>query len=244
MEWLLNESQPIDAADIPAPAAAGVRVQTRGTANLAIRLQRITIHDNRKWFGDADIRIDTLVVHGPGADGETVEFYQPGTHRFSRVRDGDMLPIGETGLLAFYGQPRHFLDLFITVSRDRGDTRDLASLVKDRFGADDVKTAAATILGLTAAAPHAAAIVAAAGAAAVLGNLSAELLHRMTGNTIGLYRTSFLQHRDRFGLGRHPEQGEHRIRDLSFSYEIQLDRASPGRPRPGGHDVELRPPQP
>ncbi len=243
MDWLIDDSRPVDADAIPQPVR-GAPAHTRGAANLAVRLQEITIHDNRKWFGDADIRIDTLVVHGPGRDGEEQQFYEPGTHRFGRVSDGDRLPIGDTGLLVFYGKPRHFLDIFVTVSRDRGDTRDLAALLKDRLGSDDFRSAATTILALTAAAPHATAIVAAASAATTLGNLSAQLLHQLTGNTIGLYRTSFLQYRDRFGLGRHPEAGEYRIKDLSFSFEIQLDRAAPVSPSEEGRHAELRSPQP
>jgi hypothetical protein len=66
-------------------------------------------------------------------------------------------------------------------------------------------------------------VTAAVGAAAKLGAFAYQILRRMTGTTVGLFHTSWLQHRDRFGVGRHPSTGEYRVKDLSFSYEIVVE---------------------
>ena len=227
MKWLIDESKPIDTAterDLSRAIGKSIAAQSRGSASLAVRVHNMVIHDTKKWFGDASIRLDTLVVYGPNPNADKESFYIPGTQRFNRVRDGDRLPIGDSGLLIFYGKPRYFLDISITVSRDRKDTKDLSTLVKERLKSSEFSVAASTILGLTAVAPQAAAVVAAVQAAATLGGLSAEVLHQATDNTIGLYRASYLQHSDAFGLGRHPDQGEFRSNDFSFHYEIEVDR--------------------
>lgn len=230
MEWLIDEAKPIDAAakrEIAQSTAASMRGPE---ANLAIRLKQVVVHDVRKWFGGADIRLDTLVVHGKNPKAKKDSFYQPSTKRFSGVRDGDRLAIGDSGLLLFYGQPRHFVDLSITVSRDRKDSKDLADLVASSVKSPDFKEAAGSIIGLTALAPQAAAVLAAVRAAGTLGSLAAQLVFKATNATIGLYHNSFLQHRDAFGLGRHPASGELRANDLSFCYEVVVDKRpqSPG----------------
>ncbi len=53
----------------------------------------------------------------------------PQTFRFPGIKSQDRLPTGENGLLIFYGKALHFLDIFITVSRDRQDSEDLATLL-------------------------------------------------------------------------------------------------------------------
>jgi hypothetical protein len=80
------------------------------------------------------------------------------------------------------------------------------------------------LLGLAVAAPQAVAVTAAIGAAATVGNLAAKILAQAAGDTIGLYRTTWLQQRDRFGLGRHPAAGCFQQKDFEFWYEIVLDR--------------------
>lgn len=229
MKWLIDESKAIDAASRRELEGSGAVKLRAPQADLAIRLKEVVVHNNSKWFGGAEIRLDTLVVHDKHPKAKDSSFYKPTTRRFARVRDGDRLPIGETGLLVFYGQPRHFIDLSITVSRDRKDSKDLAELIAARAKSADFKASATSILALTSVSPQAGAIVGAVQAAAALGALSAELLLKATNDTIGLYRTSFLQHRDAFGLGQHPEEGSFTVNDLSFSYEIVIDKSE--RPR-------------
>lgn len=240
--WLIEEGAPIDrraeaeiARNLPRPGGLGVH---RGGAAaeapwLAIRLNDIVIHDNKKWFGEAEIRIDALVVHGHGGSGgDPAGFYQPHTFRFGRVRDGDRLPI-DGGLLLFYGRPLHFLDVAITVSRDRRDSDTLAELLAKRAASQPVQASMTTLMGLAVAVPTAMAVTAAVGAAAVLVDASYALLRAATGTTIGLYRAAWLQHRDGFGIGRHPDApgGAFRVKDLSFWYEIVLDdRPAESRP--------------
>ena len=232
MQWLKDEARPVDA---DAKRALAMRLETPGpvlrgrpSANLAIRLNNVVIHNTKKWFGEAEVRLDVLVVHGADSDASNGEFFKPTTLRFDRIRDGDSLPIGDGGVLIFYGRPKHFIDISINASRNRQDTEDLSKLLAERAKADDFKASAAAILGMTAVAPHAAAVVAGVEAASSLANTAAEILLKATNGTIGVYHTSYLQYRDRFGLGRHPEAGAFAIQDFSLSYEVVVDeRARP-----------------
>ncbi|HEX5936592.1 MAG TPA: hypothetical protein VFZ75_02710 [Actinomycetota bacterium] len=189
--------------------------------NLAATLRELTIHDNQKWFGEADVRIDALVVHGHGAIGEPDSFYTPQTFRFERVGDEDPLPIGD-GLLFFLGRPLYFLDLFLTASRSRDDVDDLSSYLARSADAPSMLGAFGDLASLVAA-PQVSALTAAVAAAAQIGNFAYQVLRRATGSTVGLFHTSWLERRDRFGLGRHPEQGAFRVKDLSFAYEISVE---------------------
>src|SRR5713226_6533018 len=93
--WLIDETKPLnDAArrqmerELPKDHKGTMRgAQT--APNLAIRIQDMIIHDTKKWFGDADIRLDALVIHGIGTKENPETFYMPQTFRFPRVRDGD-----------------------------------------------------------------------------------------------------------------------------------------------------------
>src|SRR3989442_13006977 len=127
MKWLIDEAKAVDAVtrrELDKSLAATMRGEKRSAKTaLAIRLKDMVIHDNRKWFGGAEIRLDTLVVHGKNPLAKEDTFYKPTTQRFARVRDGERLSIGDSGLLIFYGQPRHFVDISITVSRDRKDSK-------------------------------------------------------------------------------------------------------------------------
>jgi hypothetical protein len=83
------------------------------------------------------------------------------------------------------------------------------------------RNAVVALAGLAVAAPPVAAITAAIGAAAVLGDFAYRVLREVAGTTIGLYRTSWLQYRDKFGEGRHPQgDGSYRVDDFSFWYDI------------------------
>ena len=227
--WLIDEMVSISAADERqlARELSTSPETTRGsqqTPFLATMIQDIVIHDTKKWFGEADIRLDALVLHGGGEKDKPESFYYPQTVHFPRVADGDQLPIGEQGLLIFYGKPRHFLDITIMVSRDRKDSDDLAGLLSSQLRSAEFQTAFSTLLGLAVAAPQVTTVTAAVGAAAVIGNLAYQVMRQVTTNTIGLYRTSLLQYRDRFGIGRHPKEGSYRQKDLSFWYQIVMEK--------------------
>ena len=227
--WLIERVASAEefAQELPAEPSlsrkAAVDVRT-----LAISLLDLIIHDNRKLFGEADVRLDALVVHGHGAVDEPDSFYSPQTFRFDRVGDEDPLPIGEGGLLCFYGKPLYFLDIFLTVSRSREDTDDLAKYLRDSAAEPTMKDAIGDLAGLVIA-PHVAALTAAVQAAARIGEFAYEVLHRVTGGTVGLFHTSWLEHRDGFGLGRHPEDGVVRVKDLSFAYQISEEDGGSGR---------------
>lgn len=222
--WLVEEGLSPGADHLPA-IDADLQARTRGRASTyGVTVHDVVVHDNRKWFGEADVRIDALVVHGYPKDENPDSCYKPGTFRFSRVLDGDALPIGESGLLLFLGIPHHFLDVFITVARDTKDSDDLANLLQKATDAEEYKTALSGFRQLMSANPTAAMISAGLEASMAVGNLAYRILRKVSSSTIGLYRASWLQHRDQFGEGRHPETGAHRVKDLSFSLEITREK--------------------
>jgi hypothetical protein len=187
----------------------------------------VICHDVLKLFGAAEIRLDALVVHGRGTRGDSSSFYMPGTFRFSDVRDHQRLPIDEEhGLLIFNGRPLHFLDVFIMVSRDRTDTDDLASLLRTRLGGEEMQKATNALMALAMATPTAAVVSGAVAAATTIGDLSYRVVRAVSDKTIGMYHGSFLQLRDGFGLGRHPEESKaFHENHLEFWYETVLDEA-------------------
>jgi hypothetical protein len=224
--WLLEETNQIEdeeagALDRQLRRGSDI-VQHLAAPPLAITLHDIVIHDTKKWFGGADIRLDALVVNGHGTIDDPESFYSPQTFRFPGVRDEEQLPTGESGLLAFLGRPSYFLDLFITASRDRKDSDDLSKVLHEELATNQVQEAFGTLAGLVAA-PHVAAVNAALGAASRLGEFAYQLLRQLTGSTIGLLHTSWLEHKTAFGIGRHPDSGSYRLKDLSFWYEISAE---------------------
>ena len=221
--WLLERTVSLD-ADVEGDIGQEFRrvrggIQRLTDAPLAVSLHDIVIHDNQKWFGGADVRVDALVVQGHGSTEDWRSFYMPQTFRFPAVHDGERLPTGESGLLVFYGQPAYFLDLFISVSRDRKDSDDLATILGAHIDSGDATDAIGNLVALVAQ-PEVVALKLALGAAARLGELAYKVLRAVTGATVGLLHTSWLEHRDHFGVGRHPESQSYRLRDLSFWYDI------------------------
>ena len=221
-KWLIDESVPIEKTSLDESLRGKVVMRGRQPA-LAVRINDLVVHDIKKWFGSADIRLDTLILHGT-KEGESSGYYHPSTFRFSDIKDNDRLAIEHPGQRVFYGHPLHFLDVSIFVSRDTKDSDEFASLINSELNSDAWQGAASAVLAATAAAPQAAVIVGAVGAAATLANVAYKLLKNITGNTIGLYRTSWLQYRDRFGIGRHPDKDSFRQQDFSFWYEVVLDK--------------------
>lgn len=221
--WLIDETSSIDQESLEKSLRESSVMRGRQPPALAVRINDMVIHDTKKWFGSADIRLDTLVFHGTKR-GEASGYYQASTIPFSGIRDGDRLPIEYPGHRVYYGHPAHFLDVSIFVSRDTKDSDELASLIKTEFNSEPWKVGAGAVLAATTIAPQAAAIVGAVAGAATLANIAYNTLKNSTGNTIGLYRASWLQYRDRFGIGRHPEENSFRQQEFSFWYEIVLDK--------------------
>lgn len=232
-DWLIDDTRPLTPIQLDnldralADAGSGARGADDASAEptLALSIHDVVIHDNRKWFGEADVRLDALVVTGYGQQNDPASFYMPKTATFARIMDSDSLQIGSGGLLAFHGKASHFVDLFLLVSRDRQDSADLATLLKGGLKSDEVKGALGGLLGLAVAAPQVAAVTMGVAAAGVLGEFAFRVLRAATGSTIGLYRNSHLHHRDGFGIGLHPAPPARtfRVNDLSFRYEISLE---------------------
>jgi hypothetical protein len=206
--------------------AAGITAQTRRGGKerpraYAVRLNELIIHNNRAWWGEGNIRLDSLIVHGNSSRSNN-DFYHPNTFSFPRVRDGEALPIGDPGLLLYFGRPLYFLDLFLLVSRDRTGIDNLAALLSKTLSSKGAAVVLEPFLGLAGAAITADAIALGLQAAADLGNLAYQAVRTVTDATIGLYRTSFLQLADNFGIGTHPKSGYLKAKDLSFKFEVLL----------------------
>jgi hypothetical protein len=232
--WLIDDRAPLSEAEVDqldrelADSGPGSRGAGGGDApTLAVSIHDVVIHDTRKWFGEADVRLDALVITGYGLQGAPESFYMPRTATFARVKDADRLQLGTGGLLAFHGPASHFLDVMLMVSRDTKDSDDLSTLLKRSLQSTEVSGAIGTMLGLAVAAPQVAVVTAAIAAAGVLGDVAYRLLRRATGSTIGLYRNSHLQFRDGFGIGDHPgpPPESFRVNDLSFRYQVSLEQA-------------------
>lgn len=230
--WLISEQAPPTKSDLEQTAREAESLfsdePTRGAAlpRLSVKVRDVVCRDVQKWFGGADIRLDALVVHGNGQPADAESVYAPGTFRFPDIHENQRFPIDrEFGLLAFDGKPAYFLDVFVIASRDRKDSDDLASLLRDRLASDELKGATATLLALAIAVPTAAAVAAAIGAAAILGDAAYQVVKSVSPKTIGMYRGSFLQFRDGFGIGRHPtSEGERFVHgDLEFWFETVLN---------------------
>jgi len=233
-KWLIDEIKPISESEcikIDDDIETGelVRGSQQNTCQLAVTIKDMYIHDNKKWFGEADIRLDALVVTGSVHNDDLESFYMPRTETFSRVKDGERLPIGEGGLLIYHGEAKHFLDIRLMVSRDSKDTDSLANLIKHKLNSEELKVAMGSLLGLAVASPQTASIVTALSGAAVLGEFACRILRESTGTTIGFYRNSHRQYSDNFGIGRHPipPLENYRAKDLSFCYEITLEEEDP-----------------
>jgi hypothetical protein len=226
VEWRIQDFVAPDAYDASAEhVQAQSRRQLRGTKRspIAVRLHDITVHDNKKWFalfGGADIRIDSIIVQGNVMDDNPASAYAPSTLRFPGVKDDERLATDGHGLLAYFGAPRHFLDLSIMVSRDTKDSDDLSKLIGDFTTSKEFSTAATSLLALTAAAPAAAAVIGAVAAATTIANFAYRVVREVSGTTIGFYRGNRLEYPDNFGLGRNPDSGAYRENEMSFWYEV------------------------
>jgi hypothetical protein len=224
MDWALDKiGSPANGSlaegDLLAAAGISTVVRRGRVRSYAVRLNELIIHDNRTWFGEGNIRLDALVVQGGGSQSKS-DFYHPSTFSFPRVADGEALSIGQPGLLLYYDQPRYFLDVFLLVSRDSGNTGKLADLLAQNITAKALDPAVTPILELATSAITSSAISLALQAAVTIGNVAYRAVQAVTSNTIGVYRTSYLQVADKFGAGKHPEAGYLDVKDLSFKYEI------------------------
>lgn len=183
---------------------------------LAIRLLEMVVHNNRRWFGEAAVRLDVLIVHGSATAAE----YAPTTFTFPRVNDGDRLPIGDVGLLLFHGRPKWYLTIFIAVSRDEPGASSLPALFTDLATSEPAMTLQAQAVALATGIPDPQLLGTAWQSALLVGEAMLTALHRETGSTIGVYRASWLRGRDRWGVGRHPVDGLLTAKDVSFAFEI------------------------
>src|SRR5690606_20288165 len=136
------------------------------------------------------------------------------TARFSRVQDGDRLPLDN--LLIYHGPAVDYLDIAWWVARDDRRARALSELLRDRLTDGNIQTA---VQSLAILAPQVGLAATAVTAGAIIVNTAYELLSQAVDRTIGLYRTSFLASED-FGVGRHPAHGSFTAGDFSFAYEI------------------------
>ncbi len=182
-------------------------------AAVAVRLAELVVLRNRA-LGAADLRLDALVVTGPNEPGGA-PVHTARTWSFPRVRDGDWLSL--SNLLLAHGPVRDYLDIAIWLSRDRSGALDLGTLIDNKLN-DPAFVQAAGALAL--AAPPLAAAVASLGAVGTLVNLAYQALKTVVGDSVGVYRTSFLAGED-FGVGEHPSGSLRTAQDMSFRYRIE-----------------------
>jgi hypothetical protein len=226
-EWLHEEGS-LD-ADLAFIGESSSRIRSaarsagKDTAehNLAVFLKPLVVDNTRKWFGETDIRVDALVSQ---AGQDTGALFQPKTFRFPRVADGDNLANEDNGLMVYYGKPKHFLVLTVTLARDTKDSDDLAVLIEKQSKSDEVSTVL-TKMAAAVASPHIAAVQTAMQAALTLGNVAYQLVRQISPKCLGLYRTNWLAKKDKFGVGRHPADGLLNIKDFNFAYEVVQDKA-------------------
>ncbi|GAA0466083.1 hypothetical protein Ade02nite_47080 [Paractinoplanes deccanensis] len=175
-------------------------------ATVAIHLGDLIVRD-RALLG-ADVRVDTLVLTGGGGDrpvyrAETARFHDAG---------GQWLPLDDLPIHA--GQVAGHVDLACWVSRDHAGSPSLSDMLRQRLTDQDFPA------GPPAAASPATAAVAAVSAVATVVNTAHALLAKAVGDSIALYRGSFLAGED-YGIGRHPGGGQLAADDFSFHYRIE-----------------------
>ena len=224
-EWLIDETSSLFEDEARQVAAGDFGFQQLDpTLPIAVTLHDVTIHNTHVLFNrPAEIRLDALFV-SPTTDS----IYQPATFPFSGVRDGQQLPIDTNGIGLYLGTPRYLLDVSLIASQGGtkdGENKTLGDLLADN--ADNLGDLLGNVTQLAVAAPQAAAITGAAAAAAKLSATALRLLDEWTGKSIGLYRVTWWEHRNRFGLGSHPEDGgRFRHGDFEFRYEVFQDTAA------------------
>jgi len=216
--WLREEGS------ITADSAELGRDKTRGTATssrpLAIFLKTLVVRETGKWFGEAELRLDALVVQG----GSSEPLFHPQTFHFPRVADGDDLVAEERGLLIYLGKPEHFVSISLLLARDAKGSDDLAALIQKSAESAELRSAASSIATLALPSPEVAAVKAGMTAALALGDLAYRLVSATSPRCLGLYRASWLAQKDKFGIGPHPRSGAQRVKDFEIGYEIEVDR--------------------
>jgi hypothetical protein len=225
-DWLVEDDMAL--AELSRSAMVGAERAEGEAAKpldspIAVLLHDLLILDNKKWFnflGGADIRVDMLVVQGNVLEENPRSFYTPTTVRFPDVGNHETLPIDEHGLLAYYGWPKHFLDMSVMISRDTKGSDDLVTLLERELTGSEFANAASTLMQLALAGPTALVVRGAIGAAAQLGALAYRVVRAICGTTIGVYRGNRLEYPQRFGLGRNPAEGTYEREKLAFWYEV------------------------
>ncbi|MEY9861170.1 hypothetical protein ABH935_006810 [Catenulispora sp. GAS73] len=213
----------VEEVSVPGPAGLLPRDTVRPTGPtgptvptaVAVRLDELVIHRNRARFGGTDVRVDAIVL--TGAEGSPQPAFRARTQRFSRIRDGEPLPLDR--MLVFHGPVVDYLDIALWVSRDSDGAVDLGELLSDEVSAFEMQEALAKAGGAMTGLPYAAAAAAMVGVGAIVVNVAYRLLRGTVSDVIGLYRGSRLA-AEAFGVGRHPAEGARRVQDFSLAYSI------------------------
>jgi hypothetical protein len=183
-----------------------VRPAAPAHRTIAIRIRELVLHESPTRRGGAGIRLDALICTRTG--------YATWTKRWSADRDDQQPPVEHEWL--FLGPVCDFLDLSLWLSPDTPG-RDLAELLAQQAGSPAFEDAAAALrIDEKAGTPWVTAI----GASTALARLAHDSLRADSGNTVGLYRTSFVA-REGFGVGRHPARGLHRAGQVSFALVLE-----------------------
>ena len=221
-DWLIDETRSLSTVEAKDLAARDLGFEDgQAREPIAISLHDVTIHNTRVWFNrPAEVRIDALIV-SPAAEGQ---IYYPATFDFAGVRNGQPLPIDANGVALYLGRPQYLLDVSLIASQggSKNGANKLLELLAEN--ADNLGNLLGDVTTLAVGAPQVAAATGAATAAAKLSAAALRLLDEWTGRSIGLYRVTWWEHRDGFGVCPHPENGgRFRQGDFEFRYEIFQD---------------------
>ncbi|MBB5868699.1 hypothetical protein F4553_002078 [Allocatelliglobosispora scoriae] len=193
----------------------------------AVRVREIALRE-RTWLQllrGPDVRIDILAIPGNLAWHEISDGAI--TARFPGVGGGRRLPLDDRGLLAYYGQPQHFLSFAMIASSDRPGTADLRDLLRQDIHAERLATARAAFADASTGDP--ASLSAALTAAKSATEIAYQAVRSTGGAVIGVYRGDRLEYPDLFGLGRNP--ADHDSYDQGgFSLWYEVVETAPQEP--------------
>jgi hypothetical protein len=198
--WLLKEESKFELAQ----AAGGASRAARSKKTYSILLRDVTVLDNRRLFGAADIIVYSVVVDGY-PDMKSGQPFWTKQLTFANVKDGATLSSidPDLGVLIYRGRARDFVNLYLLVVRDTQSSRDLAKLLQENFIAQGIGTVAGAAVSIFANLPPQ---ITAPMARELTTTAVDTTLDYFTGQknlVIGTYYASLLK-AQAYGLGLHP----------------------------------------
>jgi hypothetical protein len=183
---------------------------------LTISVKEARILDEQEgWFGGrGEIYVLTAVIDG---SGEQPTFT---TKVFEEVRSGDMLPLGEGGMLVgLVKNPTWFVDFHMLVMESDSDIRELGKALGELKESSGLNDAISLVGGLAALDPTGISQVTTA--ASILFTGVAAVMKRNGDDPVGTVHDFYLSAQG-YGAGRHPSNGRTRWGDAEVAYQIDV----------------------